>query len=136
MNVPHLINKKYKILALHGYEQTASILRTRIGGLPRKIKSATFHFLDGPIELELREGQTESLRSWWHRKAPYEIEEASLQETLKLVIRTWEEYGPFDGILGFSMGGVLACQIAIRLSFPTYIWVVIHNSPMNASGID
>jgi predicted esterase len=101
--------------------------------LPRKLKSATFHFLDGPIELELREGQTQPLRSWWRRKAAYEIEEVSLEETLALVTRTWEEYGPFDGILGFSMGGVLACQIAIRLKFPTLKFVMLAGSPDHPS---
>lgn len=127
------VPRRPKILCLHGFEQTAAILRMRLGGLPRKLKHVTFHFLDGPVQLPLRGEQTEPLRSWWTRRAEGLIDDHSLEEALHLVEESWRLDGPFDGILGFSMGAVFACQIAMRLPCVGLKFIICAGAPYHPS---
>jgi catechol O-methyltransferase len=134
---PAAAPKQRRILCLHGHEQNSETLRKRLGGLPRKMKGSKFVFLDGPIILPPRESEVANsedtegkcLRSWWHRDADGQIDAASLQEVLRLVQSTWETDGPFDGILGFSMGGTLASQIVMWLPCPGLKFVICAGAP-------
>ena len=128
-----------RILCLHGHEQNSEVFRKRLGGLPRKMKAAQakFVFLDGPVLVPARRAPSQAgaevgteaedapvLRSWWRRAREGLIDLDSLQETLQLVRDSWETEGPFAGILGFSMGGTMACQIVMHLPCPGLKFVV------------
>lgn len=96
-----------------GSQQTKEIFRSRLGRLPRKLKNiAELVYVDGPFELPLRKGDDVATRSWW--KYGDDDEEASFEKSIQFLLDQWKEKGPFDGILGFSMGASMACAMASR----------------------
>jgi len=116
--------EKLKILALHGYRQTAVLFQKRLSSskiLTQKDDPATCTFVMAPHFLEGRQkSQTEGYPagSGWcvitdeeeddHLKWP-EIENyKGLEESIDNLRSVWETQGPFDGILGFSQGGLMA----------------------------
>jgi len=102
-----------RILCLHGSQQTKEIFRSRLGRLPRKLKTvAELVFVDGPVVLSLREGDDVATRSWWKYGDSNETE--SFEKSIQFLTQVWSQQGPFHGVLGFSMGGSMACAIAAR----------------------
>ena len=67
-------------------------------------------FLDAPLELPLRPGDSLGMRCWWRDGAKkYDGWERSLA-TLE---RAWDEQGPFAGVIGFSQGAAAAFLLAL-----------------------
>lgn len=85
-------------------------MRTRLGKIPNKIKAwATFHIIDAPIMDGFTTDNTQAVRTWYVRDDSIGlIDGASLETTWDYLKNVWAESGPFDGILGFSMGGTVA----------------------------
>ena len=95
-----------RILCLHGKHQNGEVFRTRLGRLPRKL-GAECVYIDGPIELDLREGDTVPLRSWFMRDAEGRPTKDSLEAALMMLYDVLDKRGPFDALLGFSQGGCM-----------------------------
>ena len=70
-----------------------------------------FTFVDAPFELEIEEGQTVPMRSWWRGSGL----DAPSQGDLDAICSTINaKGGVFDGIIGFSQGGALGAYLAVN----------------------
>ena len=97
-----------RILLLHGNRQTYEVFKGRIGALVNKLRKQKHEVggYDGPIKLELVEGDEACTSSWWNRG--YD-ELPSILEKLK---DYHDKKFAFDGIIGFSQGAKLAYLLA------------------------
>jgi len=90
--------------------------------------TAQFVIVDAPHLDRVATDETQ-LRTWFVRDDSGTIDAASIQVSLEYLKAVWAESGPFDGILGFSMGGTLAAVMSSTayaemfpgLSFGIYI---------------
>jgi hypothetical protein len=79
--------------------------------------------------MELRPEDSTPMRTWFYRNGNVIIEE-SLDTTLNYLEEVWKRDGPFDGILGFSMGGSVASMLATMPErFPGVRFVLIGGAP-------
>ncbi|KAJ8576288.1 hypothetical protein ON010_g2924 [Phytophthora cinnamomi] len=112
----------FRVLCLHGFGQDAPKFRNRISSLRRALKSsfdfgtviATAPILDDQLpELDAgRAGQ-----NWWD----FEIDEETgkhtygrVDEAVDYLAEFVKREGPFDGIFGFSQGGMMASLLLQR----------------------
>jgi predicted esterase len=109
---------KVRILCLHGYNGSASILRAQARGLTQGLEHlADFVFVDTPT---LALGDF----GWWHAKrqvTAFATQDPGVESsvaryegwsrTLDWVLTTFERDGPFDGVFGFSQGAALAALL-------------------------
>ncbi|XP_054857682.1 esterase OVCA2 [Eublepharis macularius] len=119
--------RSLRLLCLHGYRQDATSFRARSGALRKALRGrAELLTVDAPhvvaaraVEASLLEPTEGNGRSWWF-SSPQErtfsaLEEASsckgLEESLKAVAEAFAEYGPIDGLLGFSQGAALTAIV-------------------------
>lgn len=136
-----------KILCLHGKQQNKEIFRTKLGRIPPKLKSkATLTIIDGPFDCpdedprlndagngessNVTDGSIENStaipssssvkKSWFDKSAEGVIDPNTLQTSLDYIKEVWTKEGPFDGILGFSMGGTLAAILASESHISNY----------------
>lgn len=135
-----------RILCLHGKQQNKEIFRPKLGRIPPKLKQmATMTIIDGPFDcpdedprLNSDEGNVaESAeavaagtsgavsggsmkKSWFDKSASGVIDPSTLQVSLDYIQQIWKTEGPFDGILGFSMGGTLAAILASQQHIDNY----------------
>ncbi|KAJ3321433.1 hypothetical protein HDU76_014105 [Blyttiomyces sp. JEL0837] len=126
---------KRRILCLHGSSQTASIFRERLERLETRLGNrVTFTYLDGPIELPLKQGDQVRLRGWYqrdhHDHDHHQEQEICICEAVSLIKKIWMRLGPFDGVLGFSAGGVIASAIAMMpMWFQGLSFVMVAGTP-------
>ncbi|GIY44031.1 hypothetical protein CDAR_262641 [Caerostris darwini] len=123
------VNRKLKILCLHGYRQDADSFKDKIGGFKKSIKNiAELVFINAPHEITTEFCMTDNVedgatipkkgRSWWFCDDSNDFnsrtkcdEAQGFQKSLDVVNEAFKSQGPFDGILGFSQGGALAALI-------------------------
>ena len=134
-----------KILVLHGYTQSGPGFQRKIQKLQRHLESTftgtEFYFLTGPIRLRPSDKVTVPSR-WQHNADTIAEVQKSLpnipdpddidayawfvlhdfrdppmgfEKSLAALAEVLRTKGPFDGILGFSQGGLLAVMIASLL---------------------
>ncbi|KAL4222813.1 Ovarian cancer-associated protein 2 [Mactra antiquata] len=114
-------DKKLKILCIHGYRQNAQSFRERTGAF-RKIpfikKNTELVFITAPNEVpplqkdeEQESSSQQDERGWWFSQADrtYMAQDYTdccpgYDESVELIKKTFEDEGPFDGILSFSQG--------------------------------
>mmetsp|Transcript_10517 Transcript_10517/g.19682 ORF Transcript_10517/g.19682 Transcript_10517/m.19682 type:complete len:867 (-) Transcript_10517:1093-3693(-) len=123
-----------RLLCLHGKYQTKEIFRSRLGKLVNKLRStsgANCVFVDGTYDLEMRPGDMVPPKTWWkYSELDKDSEINSVDETLLYLQKVWKEQGPFQGLIGFSMGGTLAVALASRRDlFPGLKFVVVGGAP-------
>ena len=103
-----------KILCLHGKNGCSSSFRPALAPLADALgPSVVFDFMDAPHELG-----SATDRAWWllppgerSFTAPaYEGDE----DAIEAISAAWRERGPYDGVLGFSQGAMLAAIITAR----------------------
>ncbi|XP_017877873.2 esterase AGAP003155 [Ceratina calcarata] len=113
---------KLRILALHGYAQSDTIFKTKLGSLRKGFKKEIdFVFLKAPHKVSMKsnfgidEPEAEGAYGWWFNtedhifKATVPSDLAvGFEASVALVEKTFQESGPFDGILGFSQGAAFA----------------------------
>ena len=68
-------------------------------------------FLDAPLELPHRPGDSLAMRCWWRNDGPKRFE--GWETTLASLERAWDERGPFAGVIGFSQGAAVAFLLAL-----------------------
>ena len=124
---------KPRILCLHGRCQSGSILRNKIAGARRKLeKSYDLTFLDGPLRLEDGEAEEEPQFAWFERTEDHS-QHLYVREALEYVIDHCQSQNerPYDALLGFSQGGVVATALCLTGKLPTIQAVVTAGAPMN-----
>jgi predicted esterase len=105
-----------KILALHGYRQNAQIFYKQTAVLRKELKKvAELVYLDGPMILpsdaeQEQEAEQEMKRGWW-AGLNKDGQLNGLEESLSLISSLIKD---FDGIIGFSQGGILAFIHALQ----------------------
>ncbi|XP_063707126.1 esterase CG5412 [Culicoides brevitarsis] len=115
-------NDKLKVLALHGYRQTAESFKSKIGSFRKYLnKYVDFVFVTAP---HIAPVEGDSGNSWWFNKDDGTFKGTNLdgpaigfEKSLRLIEEVWETQGPFQGILGFSQGACFAgiiCSLAVR----------------------
>jgi ribosome-binding ATPase YchF (GTP1/OBG family)/predicted esterase len=110
-----VVKTKLKVLCLHGKRQDGEIFSQRLAKLTRRLEPmAEFIFVDAPFELELEEGQTVPMRSWWRGDEPTQED---LDAACAAIRGSYA--GVFDGIIGFSQGAALG----------SYLTVTRHSTP-------
>jgi predicted esterase len=112
---PHVRRPKPRILCLHGYQGSATALRSQMAPLLPALEAvAELVFIDAP-SLAARD------YGWWHAvnaaHAPPSDDPGvsgprrhyeGWSRTQDAIVAAFDGLGPFDGILGFSQGAALA----------------------------
>ncbi|XP_053979215.1 esterase AGAP003155 [Hylaeus volcanicus] len=110
--LPH----KLRILAIHGYAQSDVIFKAKLGSLRKGFKNQVeFVFLRGPHQVPMKSNfgtdKTEEGYAWWFNTEDHIFKavvpsnlSVGFDDSLTLIEKTFQESGPFDGILGFSQG--------------------------------
>ncbi len=94
-----------RILCLHGYRQDGAIFHAKTGALRRALRDvANLHCIDAPHTGPSR-------LAWWNSSDDGSVYEG-YRSSLAHVVSANERDGPFDGVLGFSQGGVFASILA------------------------
>ncbi|CAK9107720.1 unnamed protein product [Durusdinium trenchii] len=97
---------KLRLLCLHGRCQTSATFQGKIERLIAKSAScADFVFVDGPVELPLQHEERVNTKGWWEEGEARSLHAPRIREVLS---QAWSELGPFEGVLGFSEGGLVA----------------------------
>jgi hypothetical protein len=122
-----------RLLMLHGYAQNDEILQAKsrrfIGYMQSAYPHAKFIWANGPVQLhpgdvtENSEDQNENsqegesaihVRAWFHQHVPVtSFQEVS--DSLAYLVELLQTYGPFDGVVGFSQGSIMAVLLASLL---------------------
>eukprot|EP00435_Cladocopium_sp_Y103_P010845 s3835_g2.t2 len=104
---------KLRVLCLHGRCQTGTTFQTKLErSLGKSANFADFVFIDGPIDLPLQHEERINTKGWWPEGEARSTESPQVREVLEEAVA---QQGPFDGVLGFSEGGMaaqLACDLA------------------------
>ena len=114
-----------RVLVLHGYSQNAQDFLARYKPLlERKLKFCTLVAPSAPFPLPA----SPSGRTWWFNSAHDPTrggEYQGLDTSRALLLALQSAQGPFDGVLGFSQGAVLAHQLLAEGSLPGCQWAVL-----------
>jgi len=109
------MNKKLRVLCLHGMHQSAEIFNHNLASF-RKATSSVLElvFLTAPHKME---GETEKYQWFSHTGGNIFTSSGYLgeEESFQFIEKAFQENGPFDGILGFSQGAfmtALLCGLA------------------------
>lgn len=138
-----------KILCLHGSHQNKEIFRTKLGRIPHKLKN---HFqltiIDGPIicppdiikkdeeteEAEEKKVEEEVIKRAWFKRIDNSdlLDTDSIESAMNYIEEVWNSDGPFDGVLGFSMGGTmgaLLCQPSVISRYSSLKFLICIGAP-------
>ncbi|XP_076239889.1 esterase AGAP003155 [Calliopsis andreniformis] len=107
---------KLRILAIHGYAQSDIIFKAKLGSLRKGFKKEVeFIFLQAPHQVPMESNfgidETGEGYGWWFNTEDHIFKavvpsnlSVGFEDSVKLIEKTFQESGPFDGILGFSQG--------------------------------
>ncbi|XVF59054.1 hypothetical protein PTKIN_Ptkin07bG0243800 [Pterospermum kingtungense] len=105
--------KKPRILCLHGFRISGEILKKMIGKWPDFVlQMFDFDFPDAPFPATGKsdvEGHYDPPYYEWFQVD--EVECSNFEECVAYLEDYMIEHGPFDGLLGFSQGGMLSAVI-------------------------
>ncbi|XP_004152616.2 esterase OVCA2 [Cucumis sativus] len=111
------IERKPKILCLHGFRTSGAILRKQVQRWPTSIlHQFHLHFIDGPFPSKGRsdvEGIYDPPYFEWFGTSEDPTSCENLESSLEFIESYMAEHGPFDGLLGFSQGAVLSAALAL-----------------------
>ena len=113
------MEKKLKILCIHGYRQTGQVFRQRTGAFRKALKKiADFEFVTAPNEIKTDNPDDEQVFGWWfsspdntYKAQDYTECSNGFEHSLTTVASALEKQGPFDGVLAFSQGASLLSVI-------------------------
>lgn len=120
-----------KILMLHGYAQNGDIYHHKVRRLETRLRKAfpnvSFTWPDGPLKLsasdvpgyEASHGSEQGpesleLRAWFHLRY-VDDPPLGLSQSLDVLADVLRREGPFDGVISFSQGTVIAAMLASLL---------------------
>eukprot|EP01121_Diplochlamys_sp_Union-15-3_P001513 TRINITY_DN11303_c0_g1_i1.p1 TRINITY_DN11303_c0_g1~~TRINITY_DN11303_c0_g1_i1.p1 ORF type:complete len:223 (-),score=34.02 TRINITY_DN11303_c0_g1_i1:96-764(-) len=106
-------NLKKRILCLHGYCQSGEILQKKTGAFRKILRDCEFIYITAPNKNESISSITgEDVYMWWETPENEYFTTCShyvgIDNSLEFIKQVFKTQGPFDGILGFSQGGVFA----------------------------
>ncbi|KAI9326573.1 P-loop containing nucleoside triphosphate hydrolase protein [Zopfochytrium polystomum] len=100
--------------------------------------SVSYVYPDGPIVLPLAPGNQIAMRSWFASTRPQhadsspdgrELDEPSetcVCKSVEYLKNVWRRYGPFDGVIGFSAGALMASVLCLLPElFPISFAVIV-----------
>lgn len=117
---------------LHGYAQNGEIYRYKLRKLEMRLckafPDATFTWPNGPLKLSASDvpdyepshcGSSQDpdsleLRAWFHLRYVQDPP-LGLRESLRMLAHVLRHEGPFDGVIAFSQGTVVAAMVASLL---------------------
>ncbi|EDO38112.1 predicted protein [Nematostella vectensis] len=114
--------KCLKILCIHGYRQSASSCKDKLGAFRKSLKKLPLEFvyITAPNKIPKtitgeEAGPDNDEYGWWFSKPDDSYDPLSPTELCKgfdssidLIHKTFKEQGPFDGVFAFSQGACLA----------------------------
>jgi pimeloyl-ACP methyl ester carboxylesterase len=117
-----------KILMLHGYAQNSDTFKRKLRRLEERLRTTfpdtEFTWPEGALRLcvsdipgydeQRRSTLSPDLRAWFHLRYVLDPPHGFF-ESLNLIAGVLEREGPFDGIVAFSQGTVLAAMVASML---------------------
>ncbi|MCO5597150.1 hypothetical protein L7F22_051225 [Adiantum nelumboides] len=109
-------DSKLRVLCMHGFRTSAAIFEKQIRRWDSSILDLLdLTFLDGPY-LASGKSEVEAIFpgpyfEWFQFNKDYS-EFTNLEECKDFISKYMQEHGPFDGLMGFSQGGVLAAAFA------------------------
>jgi len=110
---------KYRILMLHGRQQNVDIFRSRTTG-KKKIMDENLTeliFVNAPHLMDTKGDQGEDVYMWWDAELR-DPTDSGVYKSIQYLKKFIQEQGPFDGIFGFSQGGIMT-SILCSLRAPT-----------------
>ena len=118
--------KRARILCLHGYENSASILKKQLamsGWLREFEKKCEFVFVSGPFDSVppvtpiVQQFFPDDPKCQWFEKIEHlesGVRYIGLDKGLQHISDVFEKQGPFDGLLGFSQGAGISFLVAAK----------------------
>ncbi|KAM0722271.1 hypothetical protein Q7P37_001712 [Cladosporium fusiforme] len=120
-----------KILMLHGYAQNGQIYRHKLRRLESRLckefPNTSFAWPDGPLELSasdvpgyepshgsIQDPEGLELRAWFHLRYVQDPP-LGLSQSLDMLAEVLRRDGPFDGVIAFSQGTIIAAMLASLL---------------------
>ncbi|PTB69585.1 hypothetical protein BBK36DRAFT_1156153 [Trichoderma citrinoviride] len=99
-----------RFLCLHGRGTSAQIFELQTARLREQLSDHEFVFIDGPVETEPSEGAeavADQFFGWFEQPAS----PAQAQQVLQGLVDFIDANGPFEGLMGFSEGGIVAATL-------------------------
>lgn len=107
---------KLRVLCLHGFRTSAAIFHKQVSRWdPALLQLLDLTFLDGPYPARGKsevEGILPGPYFEWYQFNKDFSELTNFEESKEFITKYMLEHGPFDGLMGFSQGGVLAAAFA------------------------
>eukprot|EP01084_Bolivina_argentea_P217994 370018_1 len=113
-----MAQKKLKVLCLHGFCENADHFKKKSMGLQDKLTCIDYYFVSAPHKYNNKKRTF----MWWNsididgNKKQY----LGMIDSLYYIANIINLKGPFDGIIGFSQGGVLLSLILGLIEYPMY----------------
>uniref|UniRef100_A0A2P2JYC2 Uncharacterized protein MANES_12G128800 n=1 Tax=Rhizophora mucronata TaxID=61149 RepID=A0A2P2JYC2_RHIMU len=109
------VQKKPRILCLHGFRTSAAILQQLAGRWPENVhEKLDLVFLDAPFPAEGKsdvEGIFDPPYYEWFQANKDYTKYRNFAECLAYIEDYMIRHGPFDGLLGFSQGAILSAAL-------------------------
>eukprot|EP01084_Bolivina_argentea_P235463 396216_1 len=112
-----MATERWKVLYLHGWRENADYSRNRCAPLIQALPSFDFDFISAPYRYK----NSKRARTWWNATSANKTGPKTyvgMIDTLYYVADMIDRKGPFDGIIGFSQGGVLLTLIMALIQYP------------------
>ncbi|KAL7748088.1 Ovarian cancer-associated protein 2 [Sorochytrium milnesiophthora] len=107
-----------RILCLHGYLQSGGWMRARTAVLRKSLaKTAEFVYIDAPhvADHAAPNAEDNSQSLTWCNFSDDRRDVRGFDESVAMITKAMKEQGPFDGLLGFSQGALMAAALASML---------------------
>ncbi|KAJ4714520.1 Serine hydrolase FSH [Melia azedarach] len=109
------LQRKPRILCLHGFRTSGEILKKLIGRWPETIlQNLDLHFLDAPFPAQGKsdvEGIFDPPYYEWYQRNEDLTVYTNFEECIAYIEDYMMMHGPFDGLLGFSQGAFISAAL-------------------------
>ena len=121
-----MATKQLKVLCLHGFCENKDYFSKKARGLQDALPYIDFHFISAPHRYKNKKRTF----MWWNAVHIEDIDGMNTMmkcknyegmiDTLYYISDVIDSKGPFDGIIGFSQGGVLLSLILGLMQYPLF----------------
>jgi hypothetical protein len=106
---------KFHVLALHGWQENAEIMNKKTLKLQNTISDTKFDFINATYIDPQKSSKDATFYSWLELRENNKYE--GWQESLLYVMDYIHEHGPYDGIMCFSQGSLIAVPLLALHTF-------------------